>query len=253
MLKQDVTMIKKIVSGSQTGAEQAARDVAAELGIPHELGGSPSSGCPQPIEENVMGTDGTLVISHGKLSGEPARTVEFANRREKACLHIDLNVIRGFSAAQFIKAWISIHDLDILNVTGPCAENDPEIYEDTARLLKAVHHLFFIETKTSDPDNLQPLFPRTVEAAVDRLFFELPFKDKARIAKLKADELELLYPTLGIYVLEEYGLRYRAGELMKDCRFMAKDRDLDADAAAVLIIKELWKKLRKTHALRVVQ
>lgn len=245
-------MIKKIVSGSQTGAEQAARDVASELGIPHELGGSPSSGCLQPTETDVLGADGMLVISHGKLSGEPALTVEFAKRREKACLHIDLNVIRGFSAAQFIKSWISIHDVDVLNVTGPCAEDDPEIYEDTKRLLKAVYHLFFIETKTADPDHFQPLFPRTVDAAVDRLFFELPFKDKASVAKLKADELELLYPTLGTYVREEYGLRYRTGELMKDCRFMAKDRNLDADAAAVLIIKELWKKLRKTHALRVV-
>jgi hypothetical protein len=34
---------------------------------------------------------------------------------------------------------------------------------------------------------------------------------------------------------------------------MAKDRGLDADDAAVLIIKQLWRKLRKTHALKVVQ
>ena len=40
---------------------------------------------------------------------------------------------------------------------------------------------------------------------------------------------------------------------MKDCRFMAKDKDLHENDAAALIVKELWKKLRKTHALRVIK
>jgi hypothetical protein len=39
---------------------------------------------------------------------------------------------------------------------------------------------------------------------------------------------------------------------MKDCHFMAKGKVIDEDAAE-LIINELWKKLRKTHALRVVK
>ena len=40
---------------------------------------------------------------------------------------------------------------------------------------------------------------------------------------------------------------------MKNCRFMVKGQIIDEDAAAELIINELWKKLRKTHALRVVK
>ncbi len=265
-------MIKKIISGNKTGAEQAARDVATQLGIPHDgwtskgrtaenktrpgkdiSSETPSPGFSQQPEMNVLGSDGTLVISHEKLSGDPAITFEFAGHHKKARLHINLNINRGFSAAQLIKSWIAIHNIDVLNVAGPCARSDPEIYEDTVRLLKAVYHLFFIEEKTSAPNNLKPLYPRTVEAAVDRLFFELSFKNKARIAKLKSHELEELHPTLGQYIREEYGLRFKAGELIKDCRFAAKDRNLDVDAAAVLIIKALWKKLRKTHALRVVR
>jgi len=57
---------------------------------------------------------------------------------------------------------------------------------------------------------------------------------------------------LGKHIKEDYGLRFKKGELMKDCRFMAKGKVID-EAAAELIIKELWRKLRKTHALRVVK
>ena len=78
-------------------------------------------------------------------------------------------------------------------------------------------------------------------------------KNKAHIAKLETYELELLHPTLGEHIVKEYGLRFKTGELIKDCRFMAKDKHLNAYDAAVLIIKELWQKLRKTHALRVVK
>ena len=140
-----------------------------------------------------------------------------------------------------------------MNITGPPASEDPDIYEDSVRLLKAVYQLFFIESKKSAPANLKPLYPRTVEDAVDRLLAELPFKNKAHIAKLEAPELELLHPTLGEHIVKEYGLRSKKGELIKDCRFMAKNKHLNKNDAAAMIIKELWKKLRKTHALRVVK
>ncbi len=264
--------LKKIISGGQTGADQAALDVAIQLGISHggripkdrltevgplpdkyKLEEMPTSSYPKRTKENVINSDGTLVISHGKLTGGSALTLKFANQHKKECLHIDLNTNRGYSAAQLIKSWIVINDIKVLNVAGPRASEDPDIYEDTVRLLKAVYNLFFIDSKKSDSDNLKPLYPRTVEDATGKLFSELPFKDKTYIAKLEEYELEILHPTLGKYIKEYYGLRFKNSELMKDCRFMAKDKDLHKNDAAALIVKELWKKLRKTHALRVVK
>jgi hypothetical protein len=141
----------------------------------------------------------------------------------------------------------------VLNVAGPRASEDPDIYEDTVRLLKAVNHLFFIDVKRFTAGNLKPICPRTVEDAVDRLYYELSFKVKIHIAKLENNELELIHSTLGKHIKESYGLQFKKGELMKDCRFMAKGKVINEDAAAEFIIKELWKKLRKTHALRVVK
>jgi len=52
---------------------------------------------------------------------------------------------------------------------------------------------------------------------------------------------------------EKYGLRFKSSELLKDCRFITKNSSLHVDNASAVIIKGLWKRLRKTHALRVVK
>ena len=265
-------MIKKIISGGQTGADRAALDVAIELGIPHggwipkgrktedgklpekyQLKEMPTESYLKRTEKNVIDSDGTLIVSHGKLTGGSELTLQLAIQHKKKLLHIDLNEIRGFSAAQLIQSWIVRNGIKTLNVAGPKKSKDPDIYEDTARLLKAVCHLFLVNAKRLDSGHLQPLYPRTVEQAVDRLFSELPFKDKTHIAKMEASQLELLHPTLGKHILEKYGLGLKSSELLKDCRFITKNISLQVDNASTVIIKELWERLRKTHALRVVK
>lgn len=238
--------IKKIISAGQTEGDQAALDAARELGIPY-------GGVPGGIEQNVIDSDGNLIISYGFLVLNTALTLKYAILNEKESLNIDLNRARGFAATSLIKSWIVMNDIEVLNVTGPPAEESPYVYEDTVRLLKGVNQLFFIESKKSEVDRLKPLNPRTVEDAIDRLMSELPLKNKSHIAKLEAHELELLHPTLGIHIVDNYGLRFKKGELMKDCRFMAKGKDLDENEAAALIIRKLWESLRKTHAMRVVK
>jgi len=265
-------MLKRIISGGQTGVDQAALDVAINFGIPHGgwipkgrrteagklpdkymLKEMPTSSYPKRTEQNVIDSDATLIISHGQLIGGSLLTLEFAEQHRKEWLHIDLEINRGFSAAQLIQSWIVLNGIKVLNVAGPRASEDAYIYEDAVRLLKAVNQLFFIDSKKFFADNLKPFYPRTVGDAIDRLLHELPLKDKILIAGLEENELKVLYPTLGEHIKEGYGLKYKKGELMKDCRFMAKGKAIDEDVAAELIIKEMWKKLRKTHTLRVVK
>lgn len=156
--------LKKIISGGQTGADQAALDVAISLGIPHggwipkgrktEAGTLPdkyklkemsSSSYSERTEQNVIDSDGTLIISHGKLSGGSLLTLEFAKQHKKEWLHIDLKINKGYSAAQFIKTWINQNNIKVLNVAGPRASEDPNIYENTVKLLKAMNQLFLLD------------------------------------------------------------------------------------------------------------
>ena len=265
-------MLKKIISGGQTGVDQAALDVAISFGIDHggwipkgrrteagelpdkyKLKEMPTSSYPKRTEQNVIDSDGTLIISHGKLTGGSLLTFGMARLYKKELLHIDLEINRGYSAVQLIQSWIVLNNIKVLNVAGPRASEDPYIYEDAVRLLKAVNYLFFLDLKKFSPDNLKPFYPRTVEDAVDRLLSELPLRAKTHIAKLEIYELGMLNPTLVEHIKQNYGLKFKKGELMKDCRFLAKGKEIDEDVAADLIIKGMWKKLRKTHTIRIVK
>ncbi len=263
-------MLKKIISGGQTGADRAALDVAIELGIPHggwipkgrktedgplpdkyHLKEMPTTNYPKRTEQNIIDSDGTLIISHGTLTGGSKLTMALAGKHNRPWLHIDLDIKRGFVAANEIKSWIQLDGIQVLNVAGSRASKDPDIHDDVERLLKAVHQLFFIDTKRRDLS--KPMYPRTVDEAVDKLVSELPLKDRMKISGMDEVDIHLLYMTLGLYIRNNYGLWLENGQLIRDCRFIAKDRSLDADGASAVIIRELSKKLRETHNMRVVK
>ena len=259
-------IVVRIISGGQTGAEQAALDVAIEYGIPHggwiprgrkaEKGRLPDKyklkelstiNYPKRTELNVIDSDGTLILSHGKLTDESAVTSEFARRHRKPCLHLDLDDITEYKAVEVVRSWIKIRHIRILNVAGPKASKDPEIYDATERVLKSV--LF------PPPESIAPDRPKTVDEALDTLLSKLSLQEKKRIAELEAVELPVLRPNMGRYIRDKFGLSTDNKKLMESCRFLAKkygiQPPLDEDEASVIIIRELWKMLRQTHSIRV--
>ncbi len=162
-------MLKKIISGGQTGADQAALDVAIKKGIPHggwlprgrktEKGALPERYLLQEMpddsyarrtEKNVIDSDGTLIISHGMLTGGSELTLKFAEKHHRPCLHLDLNKTIDFQAAQGIKAWLKKYDIEILNVAGPRESHDPAIYQATAEILQAALSIDIIDKSLSD-------------------------------------------------------------------------------------------------------
>jgi hypothetical protein len=157
-------MIKRIVSGGQTGVDRAALDVAIKLGISHggwvprgrltESGPLPqkyhlketsSSQYSVRTKKNVVETDGTLILSHGALTGGTEYTRKMAIRHGRPCLHIDLFQTAAFHAATAINQWIRQKNIEILNVAGARASEDPAIYTDTLNILESVYYLGFVE------------------------------------------------------------------------------------------------------------
>ena len=140
-------MIKKIISGGQTGVDRAALDVAIKLDIPHggwipkgrkaedgpipeiyQLQEMPTESYPARTEKNVIDSDGTLIISHGSLTGGSAYTRKMAMKHGRPWFHIDLNKLPTFQAAMIIDDWISKKGIETLNVAGPRASKDPHIF-----------------------------------------------------------------------------------------------------------------------------
>ncbi|MFC1866537.1 YpsA SLOG family protein [Thermodesulfobacteriota bacterium] len=264
-------MILKIISGGQTGADQAALDAAIEMAIPHggwvpkgrltedgplhekyNLKEMPTDSYPERTEQNVIDSHGTLIISHGDLAGGSLYTQEMANKHNKPCLHIDLNKTKAFDAAVKINGWIYGYKIEVLNVAGSRASKDPKIYQAVKDILEDVINLNSIGA-ISDEISAISDSPKTVDEAVNRLLSELKLKDKTTIAKMAEIDLTYLHLNLGVYIRDKYDLWGGNEELIKDCCFISGAGYLHPDDAAMVVIKELWQRLRDTHTLRVVK
>ncbi len=138
--------IAKIISGGQTGADRGGLDAAICHNFPHggwcpkgrraedgPIGGqyqlteSPSANYLQRTEWNVRDTDGTIVFTlAAKITGGSMRTVEFAKRHKKPCLHI----WRGqYQPEILIQTFVNGHDIKLLNIAGSRESKEPGIQE----------------------------------------------------------------------------------------------------------------------------
>ncbi len=146
-----------VISGGQTGVDRAALDVALQLGLP--CGGWVPRGrraedgviperypglkeCDardyaERTRRNVRDADATLVLSHGSISGGTALTVELAARFAKPLLHLDLQTMDFSTACRRLQNWLRETAPVVLNVAGPRASEDAEIYAASTALLAA--------------------------------------------------------------------------------------------------------------------
>ena len=140
------------------GASQGALDAAIKLGIPHgggiqkgpmtkinllpgkyKLPEMPTTSYSKQAEQNVIDSDGTLILSHGKLTGGSKLTQECAAKHNRPFIHVDLYNTSAFEAGLKIAAWIKQDNIETLNVAGPRASKDPEIYQKTRDIIESVY------------------------------------------------------------------------------------------------------------------
>ena len=95
--------------------------------------------------------------------------------------------------------------------------------------------------------------PKTVDEAINRLTADLSLKDKTTIANMTEDELDKLQSNLGVYIWNEFGFWSGNQNLLDSCQNYAKGQLLTQDRGLTVIIRELWKRLKPTHRLRVVK
>ena len=80
---------------------------------------------------NVRDSDATLILSQGALAGGSKVTESVAREMGKAVLHVDLLTMSMDDAVVAIGEWLRDIKGDTLNVAGPRASSDREIYEKT--------------------------------------------------------------------------------------------------------------------------
>jgi hypothetical protein len=84
----------------------------------YQLQEMPTASYPKRTEQNVLDSDGTLIVSHGKLTGGSALTVKMAKKHARQRLHVDFTKTNGFDAPHLINSWIVKHGITVLNVAG---------------------------------------------------------------------------------------------------------------------------------------
>jgi len=152
-------MLRKIISGGQTGADRAGLDFAIDHSIPHggwipkgrrteqgpldskyQLEETNNTFYPDRTKRNIMDSDGTLIVAYGpvKKKGGTALTYRLCGQVKKPCCYINLNMLTIPEAAQDVASWIRSNSIRVLNVAGPKESIEPNIHVDTYNLLKSV-------------------------------------------------------------------------------------------------------------------
>ena len=274
-------MIEKIISGGQTGADRGAIDAAIKycflyggwipkgqltengtLPDEYKLKEMPTKNYPARTEKNVLASDGTAIITHGKLTGGSALTKKLAKKHKRPYLHINLNETPTFLASSKINALINENNIEVLNAAGSRASKDPQIYEDTKYIIQGVILLQLVNARAganiTDFDMNEyleklPIHPRTVDEAVDRVIEDLDLRDRVTISNMDLDDLVNLHPHLHVYFKYAFGLWSGNKELIESCRSISKEPVNDENDATSAIMAILFKKLYETHKLRTVK
>jgi hypothetical protein len=273
-------MLRKIYSGGETGVEQAALDTAIKLDIPYGgwiPKGRPTENGPLPehyhlietssstpiesVENNVLHSQGTLILTEGALEHDLEPRITLCRRYQKPCLHIDLETIVPFDAAKKINSWLIQYEIETLYVTGAAASRSPTMYKTAMDLLEAVSYLLIMASENpdlfdvptdSDGRRRRRNPPSSVDEAVKRLIDEIPLRERAAVARMEKGELDFLQEKLGDYVKNTFMLWLGNKDLMHSCRVRSGTDKITDDQAAATIIEALWEELRKTHRLRPV-
>ena len=275
-------MLEKIVSGGQTGADRAALDFAIKNNIPHggwvpkgrlaedglisekyNLEEMPTDSYKSRTEQNVIDSDGTLILLHGPLTGGSKYTHEMAKQHHKPCLKINLANTNVYEAGTMIMVWVMGNKISVLNVAGPRASKNPNIYDQVMEILEHVNYLIKLKQENPLMSNQEAAveyapataqtFPKTVDEVVDSILAELSLEEKSIFAYTTEQNVTILTHLLASFIDAKIGDSTVNQELLDDCRRRAGNPDLNATEASKVIIEAIWEKVRETHRLRVVK
>ena len=148
-----MTLIEKIVSGGQTGADRAALEWAIDQGIPHggwcprerlaeegpipkvfHLEETPSAGYAQRTEWNVRDSDATVIFSLSRsLAGGSLLTEDFARKWKRPCVRI---YKRGLTdPVGTLNEFLDENLVRVLNIAGPRESTEPGVGDFVREIL----------------------------------------------------------------------------------------------------------------------
>jgi hypothetical protein len=271
-------MIEKIISGGQTGADQAALDVAVKYNIPYggwiprgrrteagplpsryHLSVMPTTDYRDRTLQNILDSRGTVIFYRFRLSGGSRLTRELAKIEGKPCMAVNLATRDPFETAVILQSFVEEYRIDVLNVAGPRASHDPDIYMDVKMVLEILVYLQFLAREIFWPHDHDlprgdtPVFPDSVDAAVDLVMADLSLKTKTAIARLDPSDIQTLYFSWVDDLRFRLGLDMGNTALVDVCRQDAGVAWFTVEDAVMAVVKAVKSACEQACRLKVVK
>lgn len=150
-------LLQRVVSGGQTGVDRGALDAALDHGFP--CGGWCPAGrkaedgvipAHYPVAElaagdyrhrtiqNVLDSEGTLVIYFEYLRGGTEQTVLHCIRRQRPYKLVDAAEVSAQQGARLAATFVTAHRVTVLNIAGPRQSQEPRAHAYTYALVAAL-------------------------------------------------------------------------------------------------------------------
>ena len=264
-------MLEKILSAGRNGTERAALDLALELGFSYggsfpaetaaegpvyegltPLSGAGTGAC---LEQNVLDSDGTLMITFGRPAGDTDLARRLSLRHGRQLLHIDAATAGAAEAGKLIRSWIEVYGINILHVTGVDEKNPLALYAAAASILAFAIEPMQREIASGGRGAL-PVpggRPATLRQAVSQMEAAMTLREKAIFAGTDAGDADRLFLPMVSAVVARFGLAAGNRLLLGSCRTAANQPNMGPEEAALHILGALWKSLRRTCRIRVVK
>src|ERR1700680_3647650 len=158
-----LTMLRKVISGGQTGADRAGLDFAIEAVLEHggyvprgrkaedgriadryNLVELRTSSYPARTRRNIKESDGTVIFSLERvLSGGTKLTQDYGNKLGKPVLHIydtrKAQIFNPDSIRLELTDFLRSNKIEALNMAGPRESKEPGVYVWTLIVLRSLN------------------------------------------------------------------------------------------------------------------
>ena len=153
-------MLRQIICSGQTGAERAALDAALELKFPHggfclrgRLAEDGHIHCCYQLEDsksdplsvvnaNVEYSDASVIFYQAFLTKTLESTLLHAIEQGRPYKLIDMEYLSPEQAAGCLEGFVQAHELELLNITGPTANDCPQAYDYVLQVINRLLHCY---------------------------------------------------------------------------------------------------------------
>ena len=233
--------MEKIISGGQTGADQAALDAAIKFNIDYggwvpkgrktehgrlknkyKMGEMQSNDYPARTRQNIIDSDATLIISGPVLKGGSLLTRKFARELRKPYCHIDYIGMDDFEASMLVHSFVVDNKVNVLNVAGPRISSDSAIYEATRNIVESLIYMVELASGKGVEKLEYALSDKSIEFSpskhkhnnkeqlIQLLSSKLTLRTKTMIASIDDSKIASLYFELYNYIMDNF--TYSSGE-----------------------------------------